>query len=138
MLPNIEGTVLKSPPWISLDTVEVLEYFDGPRLVLQKSQGGQLYLAWWVDADDDTDRWVYLPLSIARLKLVLAGHMASRDALADPEDGYLIVLDESVTYEHALQTIFTEIDSIPEDILPVPGAKLNIPMPKSIGKLTSA
>ena len=137
MLPNIDGTALKSPPWTSLDTVEVLEYFDGPRLVLQKSQGGQLYLAWWVDADDDTDRWVYLPLSIARLKLVLAGHMASRDALADPEDGYLIVLDESVSHEHVFQAIFTEIDSIPEDILPVSGAKLNIPMPESIARLTN-
>ena len=44
MLPTIDGTKLPELPWESLTFEEVLDYYDGPRLMLQQADGGDIYL----------------------------------------------------------------------------------------------
>ena len=73
MLPEIEGTVIPNPMWSGFSFDRVLDYYDGPRLLLQRSLAGQLFLAWWSDSDSSTDRWIYLPISEQRLHSVLSG-----------------------------------------------------------------
>ena len=126
MLPPIAGTPLPRPPWWGFTLDEVLHYYDGPRLVLRRSDVGQLYLAWWNDADGSTDRWLYLPLSETRLWDILVGGLPCRDALDDPEDGYLLAIDAAGDIDDVVQTIVTNASALPRDSLPMPGVTLDV------------
>lgn len=137
MLSQISGTLLVSPPWSTFSLDRVLQYYDGPRLLLQRNQGGQLYLAWWSDSDETTERWIYLPLSENRLRSVLSGEIPSFDALNAPEDGYLFIIDRDLTTDEIIQTILTGAESLPQDALPLPEARFNIPMPEEVSGMAS-
>ena len=117
------------PPWRGFTLDEVLQYYDGPRLMLRRSDVGQLYLAWWNDADGSTDRWLYLPLSESRLWDLLVGEIPCRDALEDPEDGYLLVIDAEGDVDDVVQTIITNASALPPDSLPMPGVSLDVSEP---------
>ena len=129
MLSEIKGTLLPSLPWGEFSFDEELAYFNGPRLLLQRAKMGQLYLAWWNDEDDAFERWLCLPLSEARLHAVLSGEMASRDAIENPEDGYLLVVGIDLETDVVARTVKTTAAALPQDTLPRLGAKLNIPIP---------
>ncbi len=132
MLHEIEGAKFPNFPWNSFVFERVLEYYDGPRLLLQRSQAGQLYLAWWNDADESIDRWIYLPVSEPRLREILSGSVSPLDALSNPEDGNLLVVDIDVGIDSVNQTIVTTAASLPQDSLPLEWSKLNIPIPEEI------
>lgn len=132
MLPEIIGSKLTDSPWNVISFERVLIYYDGPRLVLQRSRAGQLFLAWWNDSDEYVDRWVYLPLSAVRLHAVLSGSMPSLDALNNPEDGYLLVVDIDLETDSVVKTIMTTAEFLPHSSLPHEGARLNIPIPEEI------
>ena len=132
MLPEITGTAIPNPMWGGFSVDMVLDYYDGPRLMLQRSLAGQLYLAWWSDSNASTDRWVYLPLSEERLESILSGKISALDGLRNPEDGYIFVVDIDSDADSIAQTVMTTADTLPEDALPRPGARLNIPVPDEI------
>ena len=129
MLPKIEGARISSFPWNAFVFEQVLEYYDGPRLVLQRSRAGQLYLALWNDAEGDVDRWIYLPISESRLHDVLSGGLAVLDALRHPEDGSLVVVDVDVGTSEVVQSIVTTAAALPQDSLPLEYSRLDIPIP---------
>ena len=136
MLPYIQGTRLPAPMWSSFSFERVLQYYDGPRLLLQKNQAGQLYLAWWSDADETTERWIYLPISETRLYSVLSGIIPSHEALRDPEDGFLLVVDRNLD-DQDIETVLTDLDALPENAFPLPHAKLSIPIPEGVSGIPS-
>ena len=138
MLPVVKGTSIEAPPWRELSLQKVLQYYDGPRLVLEKTRGGQLFLAWWSDSDESIERWIYLPLSEQRLYSILSGEIPSREALSSSEDGYLFVVDKDSATDEIVKTVLThEISSIPPDALPIEGARLNIPLPPELSGIPS-
>ena len=110
----------------------VLLDYDGPRLLLRRSDAGQYYLAWWSDTEGSLDRWIYLPLSLSRLHNVLSGSLPTLDALNAPEDGYLLVVDEDSQRGHILEVYLTDTEFIPSAALPLSGARLNLNMPDDI------
>lgn len=132
MLYHISGKRIADPPWGRFTVDEALMYYDGPRLLLQRCDAGQWYLAWWSDSDVELDRWIYLPLSTERLETILSGRMEFLDALRRPEAGQLLVVDVQVATDAVTQTVITEADAIPADARPLPGARLNIPLPESL------
>lgn len=138
MLAEIKGVRLPNLPWHDFAFDEVLDYYDGPRLLLERGLSGELYLAWWNDADADTDRWVCLPVSRPRLQAVLSGQMAARAALQRPEDGYLLVVDFDLNTGSVAGVVRTTADAIPPDSLPQPGACLKMPLPQSVSGLPVA
>lgn len=129
MLTKIKGTPVTNLPWHDFAFDEVLDYYDGPRLLLERGLAGELYLAWWNDADADTDRWVCLPVSRPRLHAVLSGQMPARDAMQRPEDGYLLVVDFDLNTGSIARVVKTTADAIPQHSLPPAGSCLNIPLP---------
>ena len=137
MLSRVDGTQLPAPPWHTLSLDRVLQYYDGPRLLLQRSQAGQLFLAWWSDGDESIDRWIYLPVSEQRLENILSGQMPSLDGLQNPEDGYIYAIDVDVITDAVVSTMLTTANSLPEDALPLSGAKLSIPMPTELSRVPS-
>ena len=131
MLPEIKGDKLPSLPWRDFAFDEVLDYYDGPRMLLERGLDGELYLAWWNDTDSDTDRWLCLPVSLPRLHAVLSGQMPARQAMRYPEDGYLLVVDFDVHTGAIGSVVKTTADAIPQNSLPHPDTRLNIPLPPS-------
>ena len=126
MLDSIPGTTLLDPPWREVTFDQVLHYYDGPRLLLRRTDDGQLYLAWWSDADESVERWLYLPVTRSRLHDVLTGKTPSRNALNSPEDGYVLALDVSPETDNVIQTVKTNASALPQDSIPLPGAKLRL------------
>ena len=132
MLSEIVGTQLPNAPWGDLTLDVVLDYYDGPRLLLRRTQSGQLFLAWWSDSDESIERWIYLPVSESRLHQILAGEVPSFDALNDPEDGFLYVVDTDMRTESDVRTIMTDASALPRDAMPLQGARLSIPVPAEV------
>ena len=137
MLPPIQGQILPKPPWSAFSFDRVLQYYDGPRLLLQRNLSGQLFLAWWSDSDESADRWLYLPVSRARLRSILSGEMPDREALENPEDGDIFVVDIDVTNDSVVQTIMTNASALQDAMLPSQRVRLSIPMPEDFGDLPS-
>ena len=133
MLPEIEGTAIPNPIWGGFSFERILDYYDGPRLLLQRSLAGQLFLAWWSDSDTSADRWVYLPLSEQRLHSILSGELPALDGLKNPEDGYIFVVDVDADSDSIARTVMTTSAALPDDTLPRPEARLDIPMPEEVG-----
>ncbi len=131
-MSEIRGTLLSGPPWSELALDEVLAYYDGPRLLLRRTQSGQLFLAWWSDSDESIERWIHLPVSELRLGQILEGAIPSFDALNDPEDGFLYVIDTDMRTEATIRTVMTDASALPSDTMPLPGARLSIPMPAEL------
>ena len=130
MLPTINGL---SVPFPCRHPVfeQVLEYYDGPRLILKRSGAGQLYLAWWNDEDGPVDRWIYLPVSESRLSDILSGNMRVMDAMRDPEEDHLVVVDVDVG-QGVIQSVATTASSLPPDSLPFDDVRLNVPLPDGV------
>ena len=131
MLHKVKGAKVPNlPDEFPID--EVLVYYDGPRLMLQGYEDGQLYLAWWHDDDGTVERWIYLPVSEERLRVILSGKMTDRYAMDNPEDGYILVVDVDWDNDAAMRTVKTTTAALPQDALPDPDARLDIPMPDGI------
>lgn len=131
MLSEIKGSPVTNPPWRAFSFSEVLMYYDGPRLSLERGPDNEMYLAWWNDIDDRVERWVCLPLSLTRLYALLSGQMPSRHAMQHPEGGYLLVFDLDLATDTAVRVVKTTADAIPQSSLPHSDARLNIPLPPS-------
>ena len=126
MLQKIDGALLPNSPLGESTQDIVLQYYDGPRLVLQRSRSERLYLSWWSDSDESIDRWIHLPVSESRLYQILSGEMTAHDGLIHPEDGYIYVTDVDAVTGKVVQSLMTDAASLPEDAMPLPGARLNM------------
>ncbi len=100
-------------------------------MVLQ-SQGGEIYLAWWTDADEVVDRWVYIPVSRMRLKDILSGTISPLYAFEQPESGYLLAVDRDAATDDIARIVFTKSVALPQDTLPLPEARLSISRPEEL------
>lgn len=129
MLPEIEGSLLPAPPFLEFSYDEVLDYYDGPRILLERDGSGQLYLVWWSDADAEMERWLCLPLSEARLQAIFAGEIAPRDAMENPEGGFLLAIELDLTTDAVARSIKTTAAAFPQQSLPHPEAELKMPAP---------
>ena len=132
MLREIEGTSLPVTPWGEFTFSEILDYYDGPRIMLERDKKGGLYLIWWGDVDEDCERWVCLPLTKARLRAILSNEMLPLAAMENPEDGYLLAVDIDLATDKPVRIIKTTAAALPQDALPRPEATLNIPMPAAL------
>ena len=124
-----EGARLPGPPWRGLALDRELLYNDGPLLLLRKADGGQRYLAWLLADGHGIERWLYLPLSEGRLRVVLSGGMDSREAILSPEDGYLLFLEADLVSDDEVWTWTSDPEQVPTALLPLPGARLHMMAP---------
>lgn len=65
---------------------EILDAFDGPRLLVARNAVGVAYLGLWVEDVADGDLWLYVAMSEERLEVVRGGHIPLREAFLDAED----------------------------------------------------
>ena len=109
-----------------LEIVETYVYYDQPVLFSCKSAAGHLYLGVAAYKNDQHETWLYVGISAARLNLVRCGAIDLHDAFAEPEDDFL--LQEIVPYDDQAQPRMEPIqpDQISEDMLPIPGERLDL------------
>ena len=94
-----------------------LVYFDGPFLSHYVSSKGDDYLFYWVDRDEQDNRWLVLRVSLASLQKYIGKDLTLRELLEHPNDGYLYVvnIDNSLAY-HDIK--LGQPSSLPDDYLP--------------------
>ena len=96
-----------------------LVYLDGPFLSHYVSSKGDDYLFYWVDKDDQDNRWLVLRVSLSSLQKYVGKELSLRELIDNPNDGYLysVDVDNDVNY-HDVKLI--QPSAIPEDYLPEP------------------
>jgi hypothetical protein len=60
--------------------------------------------------------------------------MNSREAIDEPEDGLIIVVDLDVRGDFS-QVVLTDSSQVPSDALPTPDARLNLQIPEDIAQM---
>ena len=109
-----------------LEIVETYVYYDQQVLFSCKSASGHLYLAVAADENDKHETWLYVGVSPERLNLIRSGTIDLHDAFADPEDGFLFQVIAPYSNQNPLQIESIQPDQIPEDMLPMPGERLDL------------
>ncbi len=109
-----------------LEILETFEYYDQPVLFSCRNAAGHLYLVVAADENEQNETWLYGAVSEGRLNCIRAGAIDLHHAFADPENGYLV--QAIVPYDSQTEIEFDSIlpDQISEDMLPIPGERLNI------------
>ena len=134
-LPEVQGIRLPKGAWGPFVLERVLQYYDGPRLLLRKSVSEQLSLSWWCDRDANVERWIHLPVSEERLRVILSGEMTSYDGLLHPEEGCLVVVDLDSEGMPASQFIVEDVRALPPESVPHQNLRLNVPVPEEVSGL---
>ena len=86
-----------------------LIYFDGPLLSHYMSDKGDNYLFYWVDADDEYNRWLVVRTDILTIQKYLDKKITLHSIITAPNDGfvYVVDIDDNVTY-HNIKHLSTE------------------------------
>jgi hypothetical protein len=102
----------------NLNLLEVYIQYNGPRLLACQNQANKVFIALWVDEEEDFDLWLYMLVSIDKLKSIRSGEISLHQAFANPETNYLYEL----TYLHDNSQWNTKripIDDLDKDCLPL-------------------
>ncbi|MDR1918984.1 MAG: hypothetical protein LBQ65_04975 [Tannerellaceae bacterium] len=100
-----------------LTKISDLIYFDGPLLSHYKSNKGENYLFYWVDADDKYNRWIVIRTDISSILLYLEKRISLHAIITQPNDDfvYIVDIDNGLNY-HNIKLL--PIASLPEDYTP--------------------
>ena len=118
--------ILNIPSLGKLEIVETYAYYDQPVLFSCRNAAGYLYLVVAADENDQYDTWLYAGVSPERLNHIRSGEIDLHDAFADPEAGILFQVTAPYDNQSPLQIEPVQSNQIPEDMLPVPGERLNL------------
>ena len=91
--------------------------FEGPLLSHYVSSKGDDYLFYWVDKDDEDNRWLVLRVSLPNLQKYMVKDITLRELIESPNDGYLycVDVDNDINY-HNVKLVQSE--DLPEEYLP--------------------
>ena len=127
MIPKIPGKQIKKLPWLPDDFLEVLSYYDGPRIALQKDAVGKLYIGWWNDEDETPANAGCTSESVKeRLKKALewSDSLPSR-LLITPRTATSSCTTLTWSMTTRAQALAAAPANIPPSSLPLPGAQLS-------------
>jgi hypothetical protein len=100
--------------------VDLIE-MDGPLLSLYQNEQGECFLFYWVDADEQSNRWMLIRVQPDILLSYLRHEIPLRQVLVNPSDAIIWFSDRDASGEWH-HTRCMEASSIPEDYLPEPDA----------------
>ncbi len=101
----------------SFRKVSDLIYYEGPLLSHYVSPAGENYLFYWVDSDDEFNRWLVVRTDDNTIERYIAGQVSLRDIIAVPNDGfvYMVDIDNDIKYHNIIVLPPTDF---PDDYLP--------------------
>lgn len=116
-MKTINGFNLKFD-FSKLIKVADLIYFDGPLLSHYMSSKGENYLFYWVDVDNEYNRWVVIRTDIFSIQQYLEKKVTLYSIITHPNDGfvYMVDIDNEIRY-HNIKAI--SIDDLPEEYTPM-------------------
>jgi hypothetical protein len=97
---------------------ETLIYYDGPQLFLAHDQFNTPYLCLLVEQDDDADKFICVPISLARLEMFYQGGIALRTVYEAPESGELFYVQIGNEDGETFQLV--PLAEVPAEWLPEP------------------
>jgi len=69
----------------TLRICEVFDYYDGPKVYSVTNALNNYYFVFWADEVDNIDTWLYVPVSLKRLRQIRLGVISIRDAIINSE-----------------------------------------------------
>lgn len=105
-------------PMGRLRLAEVLDSYDGPKLIVARSEVGIGYLGLWVENWASGERWLFVPVSETRRSEIRNGLRALRDAYLEAEDGFVYdvsVPREGQTHFHVVACHEIDTDALPPE-----------------------
>jgi len=116
-MEKLKGSILANLPVSTLNWKRDLIYFDGPLLSEFISSAGEIYLKYWCDCDDDSNRWMLFKIKEQdRLRLVL-GEKSVYEVIKSQPDDFVFFADENIKTITYTMVISTDIPNsyIPEE-----------------------
>ncbi|MDM8528018.1 hypothetical protein QUF58_07360 [Anaerolineales bacterium HSG24] len=112
----------------NLELIEVYEFYDKPLLYSCKN-ASSIFLVILVDEDDDSDTWLYQPVSYHRFKKIRSGIIDLRETFSISETN--TVFEAQIFYGDEQYEYIKQIpsNSIREEWLPLPDERLDIQEP---------
>lgn len=116
-MEELNGISLKSEWLYNLVKISDLIYYDGPLLSHYQSSTGEDYLFYWVDTDDQYNRWLLFNISIVKLQDYLNGKISLFDLITSIDSGlvYKVDIDEEIQYKN-FEILY--LNELPDTYLP--------------------
>lgn len=114
-----EGTVLGQ-----LRLIETYEFYDRPILFLSANNLDQLFLAVYADHREETEVWLYVPISQARSQQIRSGGVDLHSAFRRAESGYVHVIELSETTGEVQSCCSHLAEGLEDCLLPERGESL--------------
>lgn len=100
-----------------LTKVSDLIYFDGPFLSHYIHSSGDNYLSYWVDCDDNMQRWLVFRIGITFLQKYVEKKMSLLDVFRQIDEGFVYLIDVD-SKGQATQPLIVFLDKLPNDYFP--------------------
>lgn len=94
-----------------------LIFFDGPLLSHYVHKSGTNYLSYWVDCDDENERWLVFNVGLTYLQRYVNGEISLLNLLKGIDNGLINVVDVN-TDGDIINNKLVEISDLPESYLP--------------------
>jgi hypothetical protein len=116
-MEKVNGISIKSDWIYDLVKVSDLIYYDGPLLSHYQSLSGEDYLFYWVDTDENYNRWLIINISIIKLQDYLNKKISLYQLITELDAGlvYKVDIDKEIQY-HNFELLY--IHELPESYLP--------------------
>ena len=104
-----------------LEIIEVYDFYDKPSLFSCKNQSGQIFIVVWIDSSENSDIWLYAPVSLIKFKAIRKGKIDLREIFSNSEDAF--VYKVVIPYRENLKIEVNNIpcEQIEDDCLPESG-----------------
>lgn len=102
---------------VELTKVSDLIYFDGPFLSHYVHESGDNYLSYWVDCDDEFQRWLVFRVGITSLQKYVDKKMSLLDVIRQLDDDFVYLVDVDVDGKMTTPKILF-LNQLPDDYLP--------------------
>ncbi|HVV77156.1 MAG TPA: DUF6575 domain-containing protein [Mycobacteriales bacterium] len=129
-MDNLRGERMS---WLPRDTIlgeltieETFAFYDGPRLFVARSLTDQAYLVAWATEGEDSDFWLYMPISTARLAMVRSGGISAHRAFLDTEGPlWGVTLSHDPEQPDSVEPLSPA--NLADDQLPAPNYSIGLP-----------
>jgi hypothetical protein len=98
-----------------LKILEILDWYDGPRLFIAENASGSRYIAFWADETEEESLWLYSSVSENRIFNVMSGKLDLRSIYTNSEDGRILLV-RLKNNEHSVESI--RPNEIEQELLP--------------------
>lgn len=107
---------LEYDPIQDIKIYHIYEFYDEPIIFSFYNSVGSLFLANYIDWNEESNTWLYLPVSLPEIKLIETGKLNLREAIINARSSFTYIVEEY--FDGQTQYYTVPIKSINEEYLP--------------------